>query len=123
MAKHRWLSNADYGYITFRDKRKLKDVKFEYDIEPEIRKPSPAEREEIVLNLIREKGRCSFKIRKLAKVLFVTDRTIQILLRKLERDGHITITPFISPLLFIKDYTETQLKYYDWEARSIILKT
>ena len=93
MAKRRRLSNADYGYITFRDKRKLKDVKFEYDIEPEIRKPSPAEREEIVLNLMREKGRCSFKIRKLAKLLFVTDRTIQLLLRKLEREGRITITP------------------------------
>ena len=48
-----------YGYIEFVDKRKLKYDGYDDNIEPEIRKPTPAEREEIILNYIRDnRGEC-----------------------------------------------------------------
>ena len=42
-----------YSYVEFVDKRKLKYDSYDDNIEPEIRKPTPPEREEIILNFIR----------------------------------------------------------------------
>lgn len=44
---------SKYGYIEFIDKRKLKNDGWDDTIEPEIRKPTPLEREEIILNYVR----------------------------------------------------------------------
>ena len=44
---------SKYGYIEFIDKRKLKHDGWDDEIEPEIRKPTPLEREEIILNYVR----------------------------------------------------------------------
>ncbi len=53
MAKYNKKRQGKYGFVEFIDKRKLKDGLNEYDVEPEIRKPTPKEREDIILNFIR----------------------------------------------------------------------
>ncbi len=58
-----------------------------------IRKPTPEERREIVINLIIECNGRSFSIPNLAHKLGVTDRTIQTLLRSLQKEGLIQIIP------------------------------
>lgn len=58
-----------------------------------IRKATPKERREIIINAIIEgKGR-PFRIPKLAKILCVSDRTVQTTLRSLEREKLIEIIP------------------------------
>lgn len=81
-----------YGYVEFVDPRKLKNDGWDDAIEPEIRKPTPAEREEIVLNFIREHSGKSVRISWLAEKLAVSDRTIQTILKKFETQGLITRT-------------------------------
>jgi predicted transcriptional regulator len=78
-----------YGYIEFTDKRKLKGDGWDDQIEPEIRKPTPAEREEIVLNLIRDHSGKSTRVGRIAAALAVSERTVQKVLRKLEESGLI----------------------------------
>jgi DNA-binding Lrp family transcriptional regulator len=73
-----------YGYIEFVDIRKVLNDGWADQIEPEIRKPSPAEREEIILNFIRDNSGKSIKVSRIAKALAVTERTIQTHLKKLE---------------------------------------
>ncbi len=53
---------AKYGYIEFIDKRKLKHDGWDDEIEPEIRKPTPLEREEIILNYVRVNSGKSVKV-------------------------------------------------------------
>ena len=48
-----------YGYIEFMDERKFKHDGYDDQIEPEFRKPTPAEREEIVINYIKAQDRKS----------------------------------------------------------------
>jgi len=86
-------SVGNYGYIEFIDERKLKNDGYDDQVEPEIRKPTPAEREEIVINYIKAHSGRILKIGWLAQQLAVSDRTIQTLLRKLEKKGLIKITP------------------------------
>ena len=54
---------SKYGYIEFIDKRKLKHDGWDDEIEPEIRKPTPLEREEIILNYVRVNSGKSVKVR------------------------------------------------------------
>lgn len=82
-----------YGYVEFVDPRKLKNDGWDDAIEPEIRKPTPAEREEIVLNFIREYSGKSVRVSWLAEKLAVSDRTIQTILKKFETQGLITRMP------------------------------
>ena len=82
-----------YGYIEFMDERKFKHDGYDDQIEPEFRKPTPAEREEIVINYIKAHSGRQIKIGWLAIQLAVSDRTIQKLLRKLEKQGLIKIVP------------------------------
>ena len=70
-----------YGYIEFVDPRQLKNDGWDDEIIPEIRKPTPAEREEIVLNFIREHSGKSVRVSWLAEKLAVSDRTIQTILQ------------------------------------------
>lgn len=56
-----------------------------------LRKPTPAERREIVINTIIAGNGRPFKISKLANRLAVSDRTIQLLLKSLMNDGLIEI--------------------------------
>ena len=58
-----------------------------------LRKPTPAERREIIINTIIECNGRSFSIPKLAKMLAVSDRTIQSTLKQLRLEGIIKITP------------------------------
>jgi len=78
-----------YGYIEFVDPRKLKNDGWDDQIAPEIRKPTAAEREEIILNLIRDNSGKYISIRKIAGLLAVSDRTVQKILRKFEERGLI----------------------------------
>ncbi len=82
-----------YGFVEFIDKRKLKDGLTEYDVEPEIRKPTPKEREDIILNFIRAYSGRSVRVWGLAEKLGVSDRTIQKILKKFEEEGLVKRTP------------------------------
>lgn len=85
-----------YGYVEFVDKRKLKYDGYDDNIDPEIRKPTPAEREEIILNYIRANSGKSVEVWWLAEKLAVSDRTIQKILRKFEEQGLISRTPLFT---------------------------
>ena len=78
------MQKQGYGYIEFVDPRKLKHDGWDDNIDPEIRKPTPSEREEIILNLIRDNSGKPIRITKLAELLAVSDRTIQKVFRNLE---------------------------------------
>lgn len=82
-----------YGKIEFVDKRKLKDDGWDDQIEPEFRKPTPAEREEIILNYIRTRNGRPLNMQKLSDLLKVSVRTIQKHLRNLENKNLIIRTP------------------------------
>lgn len=82
-----------YGYVEFVDKRKLKYDGYDDNIEPEIRKPTLSEREEIILNYIRANSGKSVEVWWLAEKLAVSDRTIQKILKKFEEQGLISRTP------------------------------
>lgn len=83
------MKKSKYGYIEFVDRRKLKHDGWDDNIEPEIRKPTPAEREEILLNLLCERSGKPTKVSALAEAFAVSDRTIQKLLKKFEDNGLI----------------------------------
>lgn len=85
-----------YGYIEFIDKKKLNYDGWDENIEPEIRKPTPAEREEIILNYIRYHSGEVIKVDFLADKLAVSDRTIQSVLKKLKEQKLITSTPYLT---------------------------
>ena len=78
-----------YGYIEFIDPRKLKNDGWDDHIEPELRKPTPAEREKIILNYIRDNSGKTVSVGKIAGLLAVSDRTLQKTLRKFEKQGLI----------------------------------
>ena len=84
---------AKYGYIEFIDKRKLKNDGWDDEIEPEIRKPTPLEREEIILNYVRVNSGKSVKVSFFAEQLAVSERSIQTALKNLENKGLIKRTP------------------------------
>ena len=84
---------AKYGYIEFIDKWKLKHDGWDDEIEPEIRKPTPLEREEIILNYVRVNSGKSVKVSFFAEQLAVSERTIQTALKNLENKGLIKRTP------------------------------
>jgi len=87
-----------YGFIEVKNPYYMQDYSSdseEHDCSREylLRKPTPSERREIVINtIIQSKGR-AFSIVKLASLLAVSDRTIQTLLRNLQKEGLINITP------------------------------
>lgn len=78
-----------YGFIYIKNP----DFPMEDDNEYIIRKPTPKERREIVINTVIECNGRTFKIHALAQRLAVSDRTIQAVLRQLQKDGLIQITP------------------------------
>lgn len=86
------MKRKGYGIIEFVDKRKLKHDGWDDQIEPEFRKPTPAEREEIILNYIRTRNGKPLNMQKLVNLLAVSVRTIQKHLRNLESDGLIIRT-------------------------------
>lgn len=89
------MKRKGYGIIEFVDKRKLKHDGWDDQIEPEFRKPTPAERKEIILNYIRARNGKPLNMQKLAKLLAVSVRTIQKHLRNLEK-----IFIILYPLLY-----------------------
>ena len=78
-----------YGFIYIKNP----DFPLDDDREYLIRKPTPKERREIVVNTVMECNGRTFKIPMLAKRLGVSDRTIQTILRQLQNDGLIEIYP------------------------------
>lgn len=58
-----------------------------------IRKPTPKERREIIINTVIECNGKTFAIPVLAERLGVTDRTVQSILRQLQKEGLIEIIP------------------------------
>ena len=95
---------SKYGYIEFIDKRKLKHDGWDDEIEPEIRKPTPLEREEIILNYVRVNSGKSVKVSFFAEQLAVSERTIQTALKNLENIKDISChlqengKPYIRPI-------------------------
>ena len=78
-----------YGFIYIKNPNfPVKD-----DNEYIIRKPTPKERREIVINTVIECNGRTFRIHALAQRLAVSDRTLQTILRQSEKDGLIQITP------------------------------
>ncbi len=94
--KYKPKRKGKYGYIEFVDKRKLKNDGYDDNIEPELRKPTPAEREEIILNYIRANSGQPVCVWWLAERLGVSDRTIQKILKKFEEQGLISRTPLFT---------------------------
>ncbi len=79
-----------YGFIYIKNPNYLVD---DDDREYLIRKPTPKERREIVVNTVIKCNGRMFKIHALAQRLAVSDRTVQTILRQLQKDGLIEITP------------------------------
>ncbi len=84
-----YMRRKGYGFIY------IKNPKFPLEDSREYitRKPTPKERREIVINTVIECNGRTFKIHALAERLAVSDRTIQTILRQLQNDGLIEITP------------------------------
>lgn len=78
-----------YGFIYIKNP----DFPMDDDREYLIRKPTSQERREIVVNTVIECNGRTFKIHALAERLCVSDRTVQSILRQLQKDGLIEITP------------------------------
>lgn len=87
------MKRKGYGIVEFVDKRKMRNDGWDDQIEPEYRKPTPAEREEMILNHIRAHSGKPLKMQLLAKLLNVSVRTIQTHLRNLENKQLITRQP------------------------------
>lgn len=79
-----------YGFVYVKNPNYFVDGD---DREYLIRKPTPIERKEIIVNTVIECNGRSFRIPVLADKLGVSDRTIQTILRQLEKDGLIEIIP------------------------------
>ena len=88
-----FMKRQGYGIVEFVDKRKIKNDGWDDQIEPEYRKPTPAEREEMILNHIRVHNGKLLNMRLLAKLFNVTVRTIQTHLRNLENKQLIIREP------------------------------
>ena len=78
-----------YGFIYIKNP----DYPMDDDREYLIRKPTPKERREIIINTVIECNGRTFKIHALAVRLGVSDRTLQTILRQLQKDKLIQITP------------------------------
>ena len=87
--KHTWYNNR-YGFVYVRNPNYLID---DDDMEYQIRKPTPKERREIVINTIIECNGRTFKISRLAEMLAVSVRTVQTILRQLPNEKLIEIIP------------------------------
>lgn len=87
MAKVRFIKNlkSKNGYIEFED-----DCGTYY-----LRKPTPNQRKEMMVHLCQQCSGKEFKIKDLAKIFAVSDRTIQLLLKELEKDGFIKRFPVL----------------------------
>lgn len=83
------MRRKGYGFIYIKNPK----YPLESDREYLTRKPTPKERREIVINTVIECNGRTFKIPVLAAKLSVSDRTLQTILRHLEKDGLIQITP------------------------------
>lgn len=83
------LRRKGYGFIYIKNP----EFPLEDDREYLIRKPTPKERREIVINTVIECNGRTFKIHALAQRLAVSDRTVQTILRQLQKDGLIEIVP------------------------------
>lgn len=91
--------NSGYGYIEIKNPHYAEKIYTEGNLsyyderEYILRKPTAEERREIIINtVIRCNGRC-FCVSDLAGYLAVSDRTVQKILRGLEKDGLIEIIP------------------------------
>lgn len=71
-----------------------------------MRKPTPAERREIVINTIISGGGKRFKISRLAELLAVSKRTVQSLLKSLKEEGLIEVC-----YVFGKDGAQLSSRY------------
>lgn len=85
-----YVAVNQYGFVWFKNPHYLVD---DDDQEYILRKPTPKERREIVINTIIECNGRTFAIPKLARRLGVSDRTIQSILRQLQKEGLIEIIP------------------------------
>ena len=88
-----FMKYVGYGFIEFVDPSKLKHDGWDDQIEPELRKPTPEERREIILNFIRAHNEKPLDVYYLSYKLNVSKRTIQSDLRALEARSLIIRTP------------------------------
>lgn len=88
-----------YGFIEIANPNYMQDYgtdiddALDYTNKCLLRKPTPKERREIIINTIIECNGRAFSIPKLAELLAVSDRTIQNCLRRLKQDGLIEVSP------------------------------
>ena len=84
------LKRNRYGFVYVKNPHYMKD-----DDERKylIRKPTPKERREIIINTVIECNGRTFSIPILADRLGVTDRMVQSILRQLQKEGLIEIIP------------------------------
>ncbi len=82
------LRRKGYGFIYIKNPNYMTDGD---EREYLVRKPTPKERREIVINTVIECNGRTFKIHVLAQRLGVSDRTIQTILRQLQKDALIEI--------------------------------
>ena len=111
-----------YGFIAFENPRYLQEISDStgYTCRDErkyiYRKPNAKERREIVINTIIESCGRPFSIPKLAKLLAVSDRTLQSLLKSLKEEGLISVTKRYAKNGARRSnsyrYTGTPCKYY-----------
>lgn len=79
-----------YGFVYVKNPHYIKDGDERKYL---IRKPTPKERREIIINTVIECDGRTFSIPVLAERLGVTDRTVQSVLRQLQKEGLIEIIP------------------------------
>ncbi len=84
------LEHNRYGFVYVKNPHYLID---DDDMEYLIRKPTPKERREIVINTVIECNGRTFAVCDLADRLGVSERTMQIILRQLQKERLIEIIP------------------------------
>lgn len=82
-----------YGYVRVKNPYY---TPYEDEREFLLRKPTPKERREIIINTVIECNGRTFKVSALAKRLGVSDRTVQMTLRQLEKEEIIRISPMFT---------------------------
>jgi DNA-binding HxlR family transcriptional regulator len=73
------MKNKGYGYFRFVDK----------DGEEQVRKPTPRQRKRMLTYYLRRRSGRAMRVKDMAKVFCVSDRTMQKLLKELEAEGFI----------------------------------
>lgn len=90
---------GSYGFVVFENAEYMQDKRDKFgdtycdERKYMYRKVTPRERREIVINTVIESRGRPFSIRRLAELLAVSDRTLQLLMKSLKDEGLIQASP------------------------------